>query len=90
MEICLKDLLYIIGAIVVLGGYVVTFFSMQTKQNMKIERCEQRLDICEHKLSEQSHYQIKTEKEIVRIFEKLDTILEAIQELKDRRKKVQT
>ena len=81
------NLIYILVGIVTIGGAIIAFFTMQTRQNMKIADLEKRLDKAEERLSQQSHYQIQTEKDIIRINEKLDTILEAITELKDRRRK---
>ncbi|MDC7125768.1 MAG: hypothetical protein PQJ46_09380 [Spirochaetales bacterium] len=90
MMINLKIFVGILTGILVIGGAVVTFFQMQTRQNMKIEALEKEVteirgkEIPElkRKLSEQSHYQIETEKAIIEINGKLDHISEAIEELK--------
>lgn len=86
----LNILVPILVGLVIIGGAIITFFQMQTRQNMKIDTLEKEVMELERKQAEQSHYQIQTEKDIVRINEKLDTILEAICELKDRRRAART
>lgn len=88
-----KLVIYIIVAIVSVGGAIVTFFQMQTRQNMKIEQLQKDLDKAKddlqvaidelrRKQSINTTNQIKTEKELIKIDAKLDHILEAIEDLK--------
>ena len=86
----LTAVLSIAGGLILVGGSVVGFFVMQNTQNMKIASLEKEVcrikdeDIADlkHRVSEQSRYQIATEKAIIEINGKLDHILEAIAELK--------
>ena len=90
MMINLTAVLSIAVGLLAVGGAVVGFFVMQNTQNMRITAVEKEVcrikdeDIAElkHKMSEQSRYQIATEKAIIEINGKLDHILEAIAELK--------
>lgn len=81
-----KTVLYILAGFLTVGGAVVAFFQMQTRQNMKIESLEKEFEELKKKLSDQSKYQIQTEKAIVEINTKLDSIMEAIKELKGNNK----
>ena len=89
----IKYLIYIIGAVITIGGAVVGFFTMQTRQNMKIEQLQKDLTSAKHDLqtaiddlrrknSDTNGRQIKTEKELIKIDTKLDHILEALEEIK--------
>ena len=86
LMIDIKWLLAILGGGGILGiaASVVTFFQMQTRQNMKIEQLEKDINALGKKLSDQTDYQIKTEKEIVKINTKLDNLIDLIKELKDK------
>jgi len=83
----------VVVGVVTLGGFIVRFFQMQTKQNLKIEQVEKvvktiiETDIpaLERKLSEQAHYQIDTEKAVVQINTKLDAIMVTLTDLKNGR-----
>lgn len=83
--ITIQLVIYIILAIISVGGGIVAFFVMQNRQNMKIERLEEEVKDLKRKQSDSSHYQIETEKAIVEINTKLDYIMEAINELKARK-----
>jgi len=80
----IKTLFYIIGGLLTIGGAVVTFFNMQVRQNMKIEQLEKDINMLKEKASSQSRYQISTEKDIVKMNEKLDNLIDMMKELKDR------
>jgi len=80
----IKTLFYIIGGLLTIGGAVVTFFNMQVRQNMKIEQLEKDINMLKEKASSQSKYQISTEKDIVKMNEKLDNLIDMMKELKDR------
>lgn len=88
------DTLIQIGiGVIVLIAYIVTFFVMQTRQNMKIEQLkidaenlkkdlEKDIEELQRKQSVATSNQIKTEKDLVGINVKLEQILEAIKDLK--------
>ncbi len=78
----IKILLGIIGGVIALGGGIVGFFTMQTRQNMKIEQLQREVKELKRKQSDFSHYQIASEKDLVAINVKLDHILDAIEDLK--------
>lgn len=102
----IKTLIYILLALISIGGGIVAFFQMQTRQNMRQEQQEKDLkeakekfekDIngirdsfdkqiveIKHKQSESTNHQIKTEKNIVEISTKLDSVIEMMKELKDK------
>ena len=78
----------VIGAsvgVLTIFGAVIGFFQMQTRQNMKIEALERAMEDLKRKQSEQSKYQIQTEKAVVEINTKLDSIMETLKELKERK-----
>ena len=77
------DIKILIGVITIIGG-IVTFFSMQTRQNMKIEQLQKEVKDLKKKLSEMAHYQIETEKAIIEINVNIQHIADAIEELKNR------
>ena len=76
------DIKILIGAVSIIGG-IVTFFTMQTRQNMKIEQLQKEVDDLKRKQSISTSNQIKTEKDLIAINGKLDHILEAIEDLKN-------
>lgn len=84
-----KTLVYIVlGTISLIGG-IVTFFVMQNTQNMRLKAMEKSQETSEHKISEQSKYQIQTEKNIIEINgnltnldDKMDMVLAMMQDLK--------
>ena len=89
----LKLLIGIVSGLIVISGGIVTFFTMQTRQNMRIEQLQKDLDKTKEDLqtaidelrrkqSLNTNNQIKTEKELIKIDAKLDHILEAIEDLK--------
>lgn len=89
----IKLVIYIAVGLLSIGGAIVTFFQMQTRQNMKIAQLQKDLDQTKGELQEaindlrrkqslNTGNQIKTEKDIIAINEKLDHILEAIHDLK--------
>ena len=89
----IKLLIGIIGGLVAISTGIVGFFTMQTRQNMKIEQLQKDLDKAKddlqaaidelrRKQSMNTNNQIKTEKELIKIDAKLDHILEAIEDLK--------
>lgn len=80
----LETLIMLLAFFFTSGGAAIAFFQMQTKQNMKIAQTEKDLKEVKRKNSEQSKYQIKTEKDIIKMNEKLDHILEMMRELKDK------
>ena len=82
MMIDIKDVVYIILALITIGGGIVGFFVMQTRQNTKIQQLEK--EITDVKKTQNSHngHQIETEKAIISINEKLDHLLKDMDELK--------
>lgn len=89
----IKLVIYIAIATVSIGGAIVTFFQMQTRQNMKIDQLQKDLDKTKEDLqeaindlrrrqSESTAHQIETEKDLVAINVKLKQILEAVNDLK--------
>ncbi len=78
----IKILIGIIGGVIALGGGIVGFFTMQTRQNMKIEQLQKEVDDLKRKQSLSTTNQIKTEKDLIAINVKLDHIIEAIDDLK--------
>lgn len=81
----IKLVIYIIVAILTVGGAVVTFFTMQTRQNMKIDQLQKDLTKLEKKQTESTGHQIQTEKDLIAINAKLDHIVVAIDEIKKSR-----
>lgn len=81
----LKTVIYIILGLVSVGGAIVSFFTMQTRQNMKIEHLEKELEKIKDKQSLSTGHQIETEKTLCIIGEKLDRIIKDIDEIKERR-----
>lgn len=82
MVIDLKILIGIILGSFAIGSSIVTFFTMQTRQNMKIKALEDKVVELERKQSLSTGHQIETEKAIVEINTKLDHIVKAIDEWK--------
>lgn len=80
----LKLVIYIVIAIISVGGAIITFFQMQTKQNMKITQIEIEIDVLKRKQSKSTKHQIQTEKLVSEINIKLEHISKAIDELKRR------
>ena len=89
----IKLLIGIITGLIGISGGIVTFFTMQTRQNMKIEQLQkdikynkdevhEAISELRRKQSINTSNQIKTEKELIKIDAKLDHILEAIEDLK--------
>ena len=78
----MKTVVYIIIGIVTIGGAVVTFFTMQTRQNMKIDQLEKDILDIKGRQTRATTYQIETEKNIVEINTKLDNIIQTLDELK--------
>lgn len=87
----------VIGVITV-GGFVVRFFQMQTRQNMKIDAIEKQhekdvreiyidIDNLGKKISDQARYQIQTEKTVDVINTKLDNIECTLKEIKEELKR---
>lgn len=73
-----------------IGTAVVKFFQMQTKQNMEIENMKQQQDEQKRKASKQTEFQIETEKNIIKLEDKIDhldkkvdLVLQMMKELKD-------
>lgn len=80
-----KFLIYIVAGIISIGGAIIAFFQMQTRQNMKIKEMEKDIDEIKRKQSTSTGHQIETEKAIVEINTKLDHIVKSIDELKKAR-----
>ena len=80
----LKTLIYIIIGLITIGTAVVTFFNMQTRQNMKIDQLQKEVKDLKIKLSGVTSYQIKTEKDIVEISTKLDSLMDIMKEIKEK------
>ena len=78
----IKLVIYIVLAIFTIVGAIVSFFVMQKGQNMKIAQLEKDIEEFKRKQSLSTTNQIKTEKDLIRMEEKLDNILEAIKDLK--------
>lgn len=86
MDVDIQIIVYIFIGVLTVGGAVVAFFQMQTKQNMRIKNLELRASSAEKKISDQAYYQIQTEKMVEVINTKLDHIMATLEELKERRK----
>ena len=97
-QVNLSVWLPIVIGIITVGGFVVRFFQMQTKQNMKIEALEKQhekdiealkldMDNLGKKISEQARYQIQTEKMVEVINTQLGNIMCTLQEIKDELKR---
>ena len=89
MMIDLKYVIYVLLSLLTIGAAIVKFFQMQTKQNMEIITMEKGLEEQKAKMSEQSKYQIQTEKNIIEINgnltnldDKMDMVLDIMKELK--------
>ncbi len=75
----------IAAGVMTMGGGIIAFFQMQTRQNMKIEALQKEVAELKRKQSASTCHQIETEKAIVEINTKLDHIVKAIDELKKSR-----
>lgn len=82
--VSVTTLIEIVGILVILGGAIGAFYSMQTRQNMKIKELEGKVSQLTDELSVEREKRIKTGEAIVQIFEQLKHISEAIDELKSR------
>jgi len=89
MMIDLKYVIYVLLSLLTIGAAIVKFFQMQTKQNMEIITMEKGLEEQKAKMSEQSKYQIQTEKNIIEINgnltnldDKMDMVIDMMKELK--------
>ena len=71
----LKLVIYIAAGILTIGGAIITFFQMQTRQNMKIDQLEKEIEELKRKQSLSTNHQIDTEKAIVEINTKLNHIV---------------
>lgn len=80
----IKTVIYLVIGLLTIGGAVVAFFQMQTKQNMKIEQLETDVKEMKKRQSDQAHYQIDTEKAIIRIEEKLEALFGLVSEIKEK------
>ena len=80
-----KFVIYIVVGIITIGGAIIAFFQMQTRQNMKIEEMGKDIAELRKKQSDSTGHQIQTEKNIIEINTKLDHIIKAIDELKKAR-----
>jgi septal ring factor EnvC (AmiA/AmiB activator) len=78
----IKLVIYIAVAILSVGGAIVTFFQMQTRQNMKIDQLQKDINDLKKKQSLNTGHQIETEKFIAEINVKLEHIAKAIDDLK--------
>ena len=78
----IKLVIYIAVAILSVGGAIVTFFQMQTRQNMKIEQLQKDINDLKKKQSLNTGHQIETEKFIAEINVKLEHIAKSIDDLK--------
>ena len=91
MMIDLKYVLYVIISMFTIGGAIVKFFEMQTKQNMRLDQMDKDQKESQRKASKQTEFQIQTEKKIIEIDGKIDNldnnmklVLSLMQELKDK------
>lgn len=78
----IKFLIYIVAGIISIGGAIIAFFQMQTRQNMKLKELQKDMEELKKKQSLSTGHQIETEKAIVEINTKLDHIVKSIDELK--------
>ena len=78
----IKLVIYIAVAILSVGGAIVTFFQMQTRQNMKIDQLQKDINDLKKEQSTNTAHQIETEKFIAEINVKLEHIAKAIDDLK--------
>lgn len=75
-------LIEILVGVIVIGGAIVGFFTMQTRQNMRIKQLETEVAELKRKQSVSTTNQIKTEKAIIEINATLKHIAASIDELK--------
>ena len=78
----LKLVIYIAIAVLTIGGAVVGFFTMQTRQNMKINQLEKDIEELKRKQSKSTEHQIETEGLVREINVKLEHIAKSIDDLK--------
>lgn len=74
MMIDLKYVLYVMLSFITIGGAIVKFFQMQTKQNMRLEQMEKDQQETHRKASKQTEFQIQTEKDIITLDSKIDKV----------------
>ena len=79
----IKLVIYVTVAVLSVGGAIITFFQMQTRQNMKINQLEKDIEELKRKQSKSTEHQIETEKVIVEINTKLEHIAKSIDDLKN-------
>lgn len=82
MTVDVATLIEIIIGIIFIGGSIGTFYTMQTRQNMKIKELEKEVEQLQKDLSVEREKRISTGEAIVKIFEQLKHISESVDELK--------
>jgi len=82
MMVDIRTLIYIVIGLISIGGTIGAFFTMQTKQNMKIEVLEREVDDVKRKQSLATGHQIETEKTLGILLTKIDRLLKDMEELK--------
>ena len=82
MMVDLKAVLYIVIGLTSIGGTIGAFFTMQTKQNMKIDHLEKEVEDVKRKQSLATSHQIETEKTLGILLTKMDRLLQDMEDLK--------
>lgn len=82
MEINMSILIPILVGIVVIGGAIVGFFQMQTRQNMKLDTHDEKIKDLEDKISKQSGFRIQTEKKVEVLCEQMGAMKKDMDEIK--------
>ncbi len=78
----LRTVIALTVGVMTVGGAIIAFFQMQTRQNMKIEILQAAIKKLEQQHDEQTHSQIETEKAITEINTKLDHIVKTLDEIR--------
>ena len=82
--VSVTTLIEIVGILLILGGAVGAFYTLQTRQNMKIKTLEDKVFDLQGELSEEREKRIQLSEVIAEIKTDLKHILSAINELKQR------
>lgn len=78
----IKTFVYIISFLIAVGGMIGAFFTMQTKQTMKINQLEKEVQDVQKRQEESSHHQLDTEKSLIEMSKDIKQILKDVEELK--------
>lgn len=82
--VSVTTLIEVVGLLIVLGGAVGAFYSMQTRQNMKINELNEKVRDLRTDLIDEKEKRIELSEAVIEIKKDLEHILSAVQEIKDR------